>query len=1034
MNKNKLKLSGRITVLFLIMAMLLSFMPVYAESENDIVITVPNDATLSVYDSGNQFIRLESKTAVSNDVQDSGTSYHFNLDDGKKYVYRVSGDDYVTYSGVFTSTENLELNIPADKLRPTGKTPSTIDRNTSSNNGRNVADIYLNINPQGYLKLNSGDTYQIVSLRNWEIVENEITSSTDSIIEPDFHYDVIDENGQNSDILTVSPTGLITAQSSGTAIVLVTYDAITANFGSDQFFGAIYPENTGVFVVSVDSDESGIETGMTINKGKNNPDYKLSGDYIDSEHDCIYFTGDSGEYTFTPENENVNVSVANPIITDKISFSGFVSINKNDDNSFTVPLTTGKNIVKIDLDGKCEYQIINAKKLNVTVNNGENVHKGDKISVKLDTLYHPAQKLAGVYNRYATAIYTDVSSYKNEIIGASAGQYNFSDLNECLTISNVMKIGEVGWADNYVPDYDLVVPDDYEYDTFKLSGGTLFVNAYGNSYGAHRAISYTTGVPTYTNYDPRAAYLGTLPDIEIPIAVENFPLTSIDLNTDNVNKEYFVGDKFNTANLIVTANYENGESQIATNYEVSPSVMGIDTEYVTITYRGKSSQIPVTVKSPKVTSIEITTMPTKTSYTEGELFSPSGMVVTAKYENNTTSTTTNYTYSPNRELEKNDTEITITYTGSDDNITATVPITVNSKTSSSGSSSKITVYFTLLGDSKHGDGEVHTRKDNNLETWISRKSYSIDKNSTVDELIEKALSLNGIPYENKGNYITGIKGLYEFDNGNASGWLYLLNGKYSNYGVNEQTLKNGDEVILHYTDDYSVESDDKKSGGSSNSSKNNTTDTSDDKTTVTEPTEDVSDEVIDNTAKTFDYVDVSDNEWYTEAVSYVSEKNIMTGVDDNTFSPNTNLTRAMLVNILYRAENSPETTLSKFSDVNVDAWYANAIGWASENEIVSGISDDEFAPDEYITREQVCAILMRYMNHFNGIEYSECDSSSLINYSDYTQISPYALEAIAYMRNSGIVNGRTDTTLNPKDEITRAETAMILMKLFDLYV
>lgn len=122
----------------------------------------------------------------------------------------------------------------------------------------------------------------------------------------------------------------------------------------------------------------------------------------------------------------------------------------------------------------------------------------------------------------------------------------------------------------------------------------------------------------------------------------------------------------------------------------------------------------------------------------------------------------------------------------------------------------ITVYFKLLGDAKHGDaGEetgVHTLRSGNLELWIQKTAYTVPDTYTVLDLITKALEEAGIDFVNEGgNYISEINGLGEFDNGNLSGWMYVLNGTHPGLGVAEQILENGDYVILHYTDDYTVE-------------------------------------------------------------------------------------------------------------------------------------------------------------------------------------------------------------------------------------
>ena len=123
---------------------------------------------------------------------------------------------------------------------------------------------------------------------------------------------------------------------------------------------------------------------------------------------------------------------------------------------------------------------------------------------------------------------------------------------------------------------------------------------------------------------------------------------------------------------------------------------------------------------------------------------------------------------------------------------------------------KITVYFTLLGDSIHHDnGEVHTLAQGGLQTWISRKGYELDPGATVLDLFTKALGGKYSFDNTHGNYIASIDGLAEFTNGTNSGWMYTLNGTHPGLGVAQQKLSNGDDVVFHYTDDYTYE----ESGG-----------------------------------------------------------------------------------------------------------------------------------------------------------------------------------------------------------------------------
>lgn len=780
----------------------------------DAAITIPNTSKLFVGEKSKHFVAFKEYEPVVTEEGTDTITYYFDIPNNKQCNYRISGENHLTYTGLFKKTAEFALIVDKETLTEGGTDKKAIDRNTANNNGYNVADIYLNINSQGYLKLDVNETYQLINLRNWEAVDS---TTNNYFLEPDYHYTVIDENGNADDsVIEISNDGVITAKSSGTAIVLVTYDAFNnVSAVGGPFFGAIWPENTGVFVVGVGLEDSEITTNMTANVGQNSTDSKLSGDAIDAEHDVIYFVGDTGSYTFTPETANCNISVANPTINANVSYTGFMSVEKADDNSFSVPLTEGRNIVKIEKDGKAEYQVITAKKVNITINNGDAVKPGDKLSIAFDRLYHPANKLAGVYNMSSVPIYKNVSAYDGKIIGGIVGQYNFASNNKVYTIENILKEKNMWGNISYEKDIDLVVPEDYPYDTFYLSSGMIYTSGFGDPFGNHRGITLENGKAPNLNANARKAYLGLLPDIEIPITAPGSELKSISLTVTDVKTEYYIGDSFDTTNLVVTANYEDDKTQLTENYTVTPTVLDADTEKVIITYRGQTAEIPVTVKEDKVSAVNIKNNPAKVSYKTGETFDPTGMVVEAVYNSGKKTETYEYTYEPKRALNTDDAQITVVYIGAnaDANVlSAAVPITVTPSGGggTSSPSDKITVYFTLYGDKKHGTPTnatgTHTLADGNLKTWISKTAIEVERGSYVIDVVKKALGLNGIPYSNpSGNYIESIKGLGEFDNGSESGWMYTLNGKHPELGVGEQTVKNNDKIVFHYTDSYSKE-------------------------------------------------------------------------------------------------------------------------------------------------------------------------------------------------------------------------------------
>ena len=158
-------------------------------------------------------------------------------------------------------------------------------------------------------------------------------------------------------------------------------------------------------------------------------------------------------------------------------------------------------------------------------------------------------------------------------------------------------------------------------------------------------------------------------------------------------------------------------------------------------------------------------------------------------------------------------ENTFTITAVKGNATQTITLTVT-KEKAPEATGQITVHLTVKGDTLHGEnGGTHTLAKGGLTTWLS-KSYTVNAPISVVEIVELAVKEKGWSYTNPGgNYIAEINGLAEFDNGRLSGWMYTLNGTHPNLGVAEQFLENGDRIVLHYTDDYTVEEGSEQFGG-----------------------------------------------------------------------------------------------------------------------------------------------------------------------------------------------------------------------------
>ncbi len=433
----------------------------------------------------------------------------FDVENGKTYFYRVSNDynaEFVTYGAYVTIDENTtSKTVTEDDLMAGAPYNKDTVINDFSENSYDTGDLYLNINKEGHLSLASGDEYVIYPLRNWLPIEN---SNNSKVIEPDFNFEIIDVDGtgaisieeDNTD--TPSKHSLkLTAENSGTAVVLITYDAvICADAMGGTFLSAIRKGNTGVFVVTVDK-AGGIESNIKINEGRNDESKKLAGDSLDAEHDILYYTGDSGaSYTFTPEAET-QVSLLSPDMSGNSASYGttFTEVTSSDGTFTLSNLYEGSHIVKLEKGNAVSYQVIKAKRADFQVlkdsTETEFVSPGDEVSIVFDTVYHPANKMSGVYNFTAAISYETPDG--TQVLSTPA-QYSFATDSAAQTVT-------------------LTVPEDFAEDTFTLTNGSIFTDFYGSAIGAHRNITYENGKDANLNAVKVESYLGKLPDISLDV-------------------------------------------------------------------------------------------------------------------------------------------------------------------------------------------------------------------------------------------------------------------------------------------------------------------------------------------------------------------------------------------------------------------------------------------------------------------------------------------------------------------------------------
>lgn len=179
------------------------------------------------------------------------------------------------------------------------------------------------------------------------------------------------------------------------------------------------------------------------------------------------------------------------------------------------------------------------------------------------------------------------------------------------------------------------------------------------------------------------------------------------------------------------------------------------------------------------------------------------------------------------------------------------------------------------------------------------------------------------------------------------------------------------------------------------------------------------------------FKDVGKTDWFYSAIEFVNSNKLMNGMTQEEFAPNVKMTRGMLVTILWRLEKEPVVNyLMQFEDVDVESYYGEAARWAASEKLVNGISDEEFNPNGDITREQLVTILYRYAVK-NGKDVSVGENTNILSYEDFDELYEYAIPAMQWACGDGIIQGRTESTLNPKDTASRAEIATIIMRFIE---
>ena len=183
------------------------------------------------------------------------------------------------------------------------------------------------------------------------------------------------------------------------------------------------------------------------------------------------------------------------------------------------------------------------------------------------------------------------------------------------------------------------------------------------------------------------------------------------------------------------------------------------------------------------------------------------------------------------------------------------------------------------------------------------------------------------------------------------------------------------------------------------------------------------------------FTDVPEGAWYADAAAYVYEHGLMAGTSATTFAPDATTSRSMIATILWRMAGSPVVNYAmNYTDVTQGQWYSEAIRWAASEGIVGGYGNGLFGTNDPITREQFAAMLYRFAQE-QGYDVSIGENTNILSYTDVADLSEYAISAMQWAVGAGIINGTGDgSTLSPHGQATRAQAAVMLMRFCEEYV
>lgn len=404
----------------------------------------------------------------------------------------------------------------------------------------------------------------------------------------------------------------------------------------------------------------------------------------------------------------------------------------------------------------------------------------------------------------------------------------------------------------------------------------------------------------------------------------------------------------------------------------------------------------------------------------------------------------------------------------------TIYVSLTSEGGQGGGESKyVNVTIKVMVPPTNKDQMYIYKNDRALYTNLLKLSMpmKVEYGSTVRDVMIQALDQQGLDYEEvSGGYFSSISGWEEQGRFPTSGWMYMVGSQVPQQSAAQYVLTSGKEITWFYTDDYSKDYGSESWGNGEKPQEENSARvdrigngvykvtlpkdnvgpvlvtipevSQGDLIAVVRP--DGTREIIKKsivqgrtaylllkesaTVEVVDYrhnfTDVTEKAWYAGAVDFTSGRGLLSGVGDGRFAPNETFSRGMVVTVLYALEGAAEQqSETLFSDVSEDAWYARGTAWAVDQGIVSGYGNGTFGPHDPVTREQLALILYRYAQ---SLQLKTGAGVPLDSFRDWTEISPWAQQAVSWVVQAGIMSGTPEKVLIPGGTATRAEAAVML--------